>query len=42
MGQAVGEATEAIITKKANAQQAADMLAERARELLGERNVMEL
>lgn len=42
MGQAVGEATEAIITKKANAQQAADLLAERATELLGERNVMEL
>jgi multiple sugar transport system substrate-binding protein len=42
MAQAVGEVTEAIITGEASAEEAADMLADRATELLGEENVMEL
>ena len=42
MVQAVGEATEAVITGKMSGDQAADLLARRATELLGEDKVKEL
>jgi multiple sugar transport system substrate-binding protein len=42
MVQAVGEATEAVITGRMSSEQAADLLAQRATELLGEDKVKEL